>query len=89
LYYVAADNHLMAVAVEGGAASGIGFAADVPQALFEMRIAYNSVLAADFHNAAADGQRFLVNAPMGEATTAPLMVVVNWTAEVKKRLPEV
>jgi eukaryotic-like serine/threonine-protein kinase len=84
LYYVAANNRLMAVAVQGGAASKAGFEAGVPQPLFEMRLPFILGTSVDFYYAAADGQRFLVNTPVGEATAAPLVVVVNWTAEVKK-----
>jgi Tol biopolymer transport system component len=84
LYYVAADDKLMAVAVQGGAASAAGFTAGAPQALFELPLPFGSVLNTDFYNASADGQRFLVNTPVGEATAAPLTVVVNWTAEVKR-----
>jgi hypothetical protein len=84
LYYVAADYKLMAVAAPGGVASAAGFTAGAPQALFELPRTLGSVLSRDFYNASADGQRFLVNTPVGEATAAPLTVVVNWTAEVKR-----
>ena len=33
---------------------------------------------------AADGQRFLLNARVDKSGSAPLTVVVNWTAEVKR-----
>jgi hypothetical protein len=32
----------------------------------------------------ADGQRFLINVASGEASTAPITVVVNWAAGIKK-----
>jgi hypothetical protein len=81
LYYVAADNHLMAVAVGGEA----GFKAEAPQSLFEMRrLPFALLTNVDFYNVTADGQRFLVNTLVGEVTAAPLTVVVNWTADVKR-----
>jgi Tol biopolymer transport system component len=84
LYYTAADGRLMAVAVEGRTSSEAGFEAGVPQALFEMRLPFGSLLYVDSYNASADGQRFLVNTPVGEAMAAPLTVVINWTAEVER-----
>ena len=32
----------------------------------------------------ADGQKFLVNNTIGEATSAPIAVVLNWTADLKR-----
>jgi hypothetical protein len=32
----------------------------------------------------ADGERFLVNAPVIKSSSVPLSVVVNWTAGLKK-----
>jgi len=80
LYYVSADGKLMAVTVKGGAS----FEAGVPQALCEMRMPYTALNNATFYNAAGDGQRFLINTPLGGTTAAPLTVVVNWMAELKR-----
>lgn len=33
---------------------------------------------------APDGQRFLVNVPLEEATVTPITVVMNWIAGLKK-----
>jgi hypothetical protein len=39
----------------------------------------------DPYDVSADGQRFLVNTLMQEATSAaPITIVVNWTALLKK-----
>ena len=35
--------------------------------------------------ASSDGQRFLIGVPVGEESSTPLTVVVNWTAELKKK----
>jgi len=32
----------------------------------------------------ADGQRFLVLVPVGDASSSPITVVLNWTAGLKK-----
>lgn len=84
LYYVAADSRLMAVQVQGALTSKAGFAADVPQALFEMRLPYVLMLDFDFYDVAADGRRFLINTSVDEVRGTPLTVVVNWAAEGKK-----
>jgi len=31
-----------------------------------------------------DGQRFLINVPVEAQTSAPITVVLNWTADLKK-----
>src|SRR5262249_45322314 len=36
------------------------------------------------YDVTADGQRFIVAAPLTEARNTPLTVVVNWTARLKK-----
>jgi len=78
LYYVAPDNALMAVEV----ATGSGFAAGTPKALFRTRI--KSLDIGFPYDVSPDGQRFLVNTlPEGEQRDA-ISVVQNWTAELKK-----
>ena len=37
------------------------------------------------YTVSADGQRFLVNTPLEEDNSSPVTVVLNWTAELKKR----
>ena len=58
------------------------FTFDTPKALFETRMP--SWIAA-FHefDVSPDGQRFLIGTLIGEAK-APAMVILNWTAELKK-----
>jgi hypothetical protein len=36
------------------------------------------------YGVSADGQRFLVNTPPGQEASAPITVVLNWTAGLKK-----
>jgi serine/threonine protein kinase/Tol biopolymer transport system component len=78
LFYHASDGKLMAVAVKGGAS----FEASAPVPLFEFR-AGGGVLA-PYYAVTRDGQRFLLSMLGETEPNAPLTVVVNWTAEVKR-----
>jgi Tol biopolymer transport system component len=74
LYFLSADNKMMAVEVKG---SGKNFDAGVPKALFPVP---NQ---AQF-DVSKDG-RFLIHVPQAKAATSvPLTVVVNWQAGLKK-----
>ena len=79
LFYLAADGTMTAVPVGAGPA----FDAGRPQALFASnawRRTVNQVYAVN-----KDGQRFLVTTtPKQIGGTAPLIVVLNWTAAVRK-----
>jgi len=78
LFYYSADGKLMAVSVKVGENIEIGAA--VP--LFGFRAGTG----ADFppYAVTADGQRFLINAILDTEPNAPLTVVLNWPAGVKK-----
>ncbi|HEV2666680.1 MAG TPA: hypothetical protein VG324_17310, partial [Blastocatellia bacterium] len=79
LFYYAGDGKLMAVQVRSGESLDVGAAVS----LFEFRA---GTLAAPFapYAVTADGQRFLINAVVETEPNAPLTVVVNWAAEIKK-----
>ncbi len=83
LYFLGPDRKLMAadVRVEGG-----NFKAGVPQALFDTRAALNGGLVATYFPYAVigKGQRFLVSTVVKETESAPVTVVVNWTAGLRK-----
>jgi eukaryotic-like serine/threonine-protein kinase len=79
LFYHAPDGKLMAVAVKGGAS----FEAGVPVALFEFRAGTNN-LTSTYYSVTSDGQRFLLSTTVQTEAAAPLTVVINWTAEVKR-----
>jgi serine/threonine protein kinase/Tol biopolymer transport system component len=79
LFYYALDGKLMAAAVKTGAS----FEASVPRALFEFRSGNGLTVVAPYA-VTADGQRFLLNTLVDESGGAPIAVVVNWAAEVKK-----
>ena len=78
LIFVTLDQQLMAVEVrESGASVTLG----VPHALFK----YNAVSGPDGpFTVSADNQKFVVNRLSTDAAPAPLTLVTNWTAELKK-----
>jgi len=77
LYYLAFDNTLMAAAVNGrGASFGVG----AVKPLFRARTAGASYL----YDVSADGLRFLVNTLPEQTASAPITVVLNWSAGLKK-----
>jgi dipeptidyl aminopeptidase/acylaminoacyl peptidase len=82
LFYVAADQKLMAVPIKLGATVEAG----TSQPLFPAPPFAGVTNATSFYAPMGDGQRFLVNAPAGgEATVAPpFTVVTNWQAAFKK-----
>jgi hypothetical protein len=77
LFYLAADRKLMAVEVKGGST----FEASAPRVLFETHVLERF---GSNYAVMADGQRFLINSGVEEAASAPITVVVNWTAELRR-----
>ena len=70
----------MAADVKLGAST---FEAGVPRALFQTRVVgYPNPR--NVYEVSADGQRFLIIRPLEEATSTPITVVVNWTADLKR-----
>ena len=81
LFYLRPDRTLMAVDVKAGA----GFEAGLPVALFPTRTQTVAIGSSRAHYAAAeDGQRFLINSIVDRANLAPIQVVLNWSAALKK-----
>ena len=78
LLYMAADRRLMAVDVTAGSS----FEARAPKALFQTQVVRYD--APNRYDVSADGQRFLVNCPVGEVSQTPITVVLNWTAGLKR-----
>ncbi|MBI3668115.1 MAG: serine/threonine-protein kinase [Acidobacteria bacterium] len=79
LFYLAPDRRLMAAEVKPGST----FEPGVPKALFQTQVT-GLVDARNHYVASRDGQRFLVNTIVQEATSSPITVVVNWTAGLKQ-----
>ncbi len=77
IFYVSADNKLMAVDVKADS----GFEAGPPRALFDVHL--KSVNGWKY-DVSPDGQRFLANVVIGEVKTNPITLVLNWAAETKK-----
>jgi Tol biopolymer transport system component/predicted Ser/Thr protein kinase len=72
LFYAARGGKLMVVDVGSNGEFG------APKELFQVR-------GAGDYAVARDGQRFLVAVGLEDPTTAPATVVLNWTADLKKR----
>jgi hypothetical protein len=77
LFYVAPDGKVMAVDVSTGAA----FEAGTPHALFATSLKNAS---GSKYDVSADGQRFLLNRPIGEESSPPITLVQNWMALLKR-----
>ena len=77
IFYLAPDGKLMAAAVNG---KGSSFEVGAVKPLFETR----TLTGSGGYDVSADGQRFLVNTAPEQAAAAPITVVVNWTAGLKK-----
>ncbi|MFQ5926104.1 MAG: protein kinase [Terriglobia bacterium] len=76
LFYLAPDNKLMVAQVE---TKGSSFEVGTVRPLFETR----PVGQLDWvYDVSRDGQRFLVNTIVAEQATAPITLVVNWTADL-------
>jgi eukaryotic-like serine/threonine-protein kinase len=77
LYFVSADSKLTAVEVTARDATvEIGIA----QALFETRLFLSP---GTHYDVTRDGKRFLIDVA-GEGSSVPIMLMVNWTAELKR-----
>ena len=77
IYYLAPDSKLMVAAVNGKSAT---FEVGAVKPLFELRPAGGGYR----YDVSLDGQRFLVNALPEQAASAPITVVVNWTAGLRQ-----
>jgi hypothetical protein len=76
LFYVARSEELIAVSIKAGVA---GIDVSVRKRLFPIHI-----FSEDYAYAvSSDGQRFLVNSVASD-TSQPIVVVINWTAALKK-----
>ena len=77
LFYVAPDRKLMVVPVKTGAV----FEPETAVPLFEVHLRNDP---SRHYDASADGQRFLVNTPLGEETSPPITLVQNWTVLLRQ-----
>jgi Tol biopolymer transport system component len=82
LYYLAPDKMLMAVQLKetGGSLQVAG-----TRPLFEMfQTMYLTAAGVNQYDVTRDGGRFVADSVITDETSAPLNLVVNWTAELKK-----
>ncbi|MGA8366630.1 MAG: protein kinase domain-containing protein [Candidatus Acidiferrales bacterium] len=80
LFYLSPDNKVMAVEVNTDSAN---FQAGIPKPLFQAQL-ISGFLWRNRYLVSADGQRFLMLTPAGEAApSAPITVVLNWPADLK------
>ena len=77
-FYIASRNRLMVAAVNGQRAT---FEVGAVRPLFEL---HPRIGLGNAYDVSADGQRFLVNTLVEESTSAPITLVVNWPALLKK-----
>ena len=77
IFYLAPGRELMAAAVNG---KGSSFEVGAVKQLFQTR----ATGLEDRYAVSADGQRFLINTTPEQAASAPITVVLNWTAGLKK-----
>jgi len=83
LFYFAPDSTLMAVPVTGTSTFQLG----LPKALFRTTVLGGTgggPGVAWRYDVSPDGQRFLINTALEEATSSPITVVVNWQTTLKK-----
>jgi len=77
LFYLTQDGRVMSAEIKSGAK----LESSVPQQLFQTRIKFTD----DYPYAInRDGSRFLINIPAETNDSAPMIVVLNWTAALKK-----
>jgi Tol biopolymer transport system component len=90
LFYVSPGNQMMAVNVTVSTSGGSrALQPGIPQPLFDMppappALAENGLFTWDV---SADGQRFLVPTPTAGDAGSPITVVLNWSEELKQRVP--
>ena len=78
LFYIAPNNKLMAVTLT---ATGNRLEIGAPQPLFDLQ---PRNVTQDYYDVSPDGQRFLVNTTDEQLGAAPITLVVNWTAALKR-----
>jgi Tol biopolymer transport system component len=84
IFFISQDGKLWSVEVKPGTST---FEPGVPKLLFETRIASWQGASGFFsYDVSADGRRFLIaSQPSDVASSEPITVVLNWTAELKKK----
>jgi Tol biopolymer transport system component/predicted Ser/Thr protein kinase len=84
LYFVRADGMMMAVPVKAALGPKLMFEPGTPQPLFETHLAQTGRGGVFEYDVTPDGKRFLLDSTVEGSTAAPLTVVVNWAAGLKR-----
>jgi eukaryotic-like serine/threonine-protein kinase len=80
LFYISPERKLIAVDVKSEAST---LEVGTPKALFQTSLpGYPGPR--NFYDVSADGQRFLMNNLLGDISSNPIKVVVNWTADLQR-----
>lgn len=77
IFYLAPDNRLMAAEVNS---QGTSLVVGAVRPLFE----FHGYESGYMYDVTADGQRFLLNTAVEQKASAPITLVLNWTADLKK-----
>jgi eukaryotic-like serine/threonine-protein kinase len=84
LFYMSSTGALMAVRVDAKNTWGAGS----PMKLFEGAYLHGALNYGRTYDVTSDGQRFLmIKKPQGTAATPSLIVVLNWSEELKRLVP--
>jgi eukaryotic-like serine/threonine-protein kinase len=75
IFYIGADRKLTAVTVNAGKV----FESGIPRPLFETQLTEGSQ-----YTVTADGQRFLLSTIAKDQSSAPITIVINWPAGLKR-----
>ena len=78
LFYVAGDRKLMAVDIKLGTSMEMG----TPVALFQTQV--SAFTSPNRYAPTMDGQRFLINSTVQDASTTPITVILNWASALPK-----
>jgi hypothetical protein len=82
IFYLDRDNKLMAASVNG---QGPSLVVGAVRPLFEVHSSAEESLGYWYvYDVSADGQRFIVNTIVDQKASAPITLVVNWTADLKR-----
>jgi eukaryotic-like serine/threonine-protein kinase len=81
LFYLSSDGRMTAVPVVAGEQFDSGAPLPLFPANARERVAGSELVTYDV---ARDGQRFLINTQMDREETQPMMVILNWSAELEK-----
>jgi eukaryotic-like serine/threonine-protein kinase len=80
LFFIAADRNLMVAAVR---TAGASFESGAPTRLFPIP-PIQGIVNRDEYAVSADGNRFLLSVPAGDASTALVTVILNWQEGIHK-----